>query len=185
MLCEARRLGVSVRQLAKVRLADLDCGLTQSASWINALSAMYERRRHGVYMNHTHLCLVADASVHSIGDDCLLSIAYVWDETDEGSASYADFQHIKPTKGTQLGADEIDMYDEIAALIAEGKEERCATYRQIQATSHTIYSLTQNKYNIDSYVLPSDVMVPHQNIQSSGRCCRYRKSSRAQTLTST
>ena len=110
-------------------------------------------------MHHTHLCLGADASVHSIGDDCLLNIAYPWEEGDEGSASFGDFQFIKPAKCTQLSADEIDLYDEIAALMSAGRQERCATYRQIQATSHAIASLTQYRYSIDSYVLPPDVRV--------------------------
>ena len=50
------------------------------------------------------------------------------------------------------------MYDEIAALIAAGREERCATYRQIQATSRAIASLTQYCYSLDSYVLHPDVL---------------------------
>ena len=49
------------------------------------------------------------------------------------------------------------MYDDIAAVVAAGKAERMATYRQIQAISNTISSLTHHERDLDWYVLPANV----------------------------
>ena len=151
MLCQARENSISIRAVVGVRQNDphVKCGVSQSAGWINALGDMYDGRRYKVFRNHTHLCLGADASVHSIGDDCLLSIAWTW----EGEvASFGDFQFIKPTKkGITLGDQDIDMCDDIAVLISKKKGTRMATYRQVQGISHIICSLTHQECNIDSY----------------------------------
>jgi len=158
MLCQARENSISIRAVVGVRQNDphVKCGVSQSAGWINALGDMYDGRRYKAFRNHTHLCLGADASVHSIGDDCLLSIAWTW----EGEvASFGDFQFLKPTnKGITLGNQDIDMYDDIAVLIAKKKATRMATYRQVQGISHIISSLTHQGCNIDSYELPPNVL---------------------------
>ena len=156
VLVQARTSGVSIRQVVRVRQFDhhVKCGVSSSDRWINALSSMYDQRRYMVFKDHRCLCLGADASTLSIGDDCLLNVAWSWEKS---AGAYGDFQFIKPTKGSQLSNQEIDMYDDIAVLVASGKAERMATYRQIQATSHAIAQLTHHERTLDSYVLPANV----------------------------
>lgn len=76
--------------------------------------------------------------------------------------------------------DEEDMLDRVRQLALEFRLDRVATYRQLQATSNALSSLTGGRTNLNSFVLPEDVHIrpPEQNevrvvVNEEGYACVF------------
>jgi hypothetical protein len=151
---EARECGSSLYQLCKSRKKDLHvgCSPSRTGAWVNKEKWLYNIRRLGTFERALHFNVVADGSIHSIGQDTLVSIVYSWESR---GAAYGDALFITP--GDVLLPGEVDLEDEVEILRRQGKLERVSTYRQMQALSYVLESISGGIVTADSFFLPDNV----------------------------
>jgi hypothetical protein len=119
------------------------------------LQSMYaERRELGFGIGTKHMNLIADPSTHS-KKETMVSVAYAW-ERDLGAI--CDVQCMP--QGKAVLESEANLPERIANLASEGRLERVAAFRQMQAVSSTIHHLTgARRLGIDFFALPGSVLV--------------------------
>ena len=91
---EARSTKVPIQHVLKVRKLDASCGADSTlANRIEPyMNGLYLNRAHLSFKGVSHLCLSADASIHSY-QNTLVGWAYSW---ERDVAAYAPLQRIKP-----------------------------------------------------------------------------------------
>ena len=156
MMVQSSKAGTSLQQIAITHSSDVYAGghHTMAALWINKRLSMYRSRRAASQEGCHHYNVNADASLHSIGEDVLCSIAYAWESQ---AACYGDIQFV--ITGKHILRDEADMYDNIAVLRNANKLERVATYRNLQAISNIINGMSLGQLNLESFRLPRRLRV--------------------------
>ena len=118
-------------------------------------SSSSSRRRSGAFSSSNHINIVADASIHSNGHDCFVGAAYTW---EYDTCAYCDFQYLISRK--HLHPNEADLKGEIAILQKTHQLERVATYREIQAISAMVQSLSGGTASLDDYRPTSFLLRP-------------------------
>ena len=113
---EARRSNVHIGNVLLIRKQDSEVGSNEACGqhWLRKLHALYDQRKVGSIDDASHLCIAADASVHSVGFDILVGLAYSWESS---AAAFCDFQYLTP--GKKLPAAEVELLDYVAELARE------------------------------------------------------------------
>ena len=143
--------GASVEQIAVIRREDAHVGCSESRAlaWLAKKVEMYRERRRLAFDGVRHLNIVADPSTHN-KQETMASIVWSWQAQ---VAAHGDLQIIPATK--QLLPSEQDLPESIANLLARGRLERVATFRQLQALSNVIKSLGHWR-GLEDFMLPND-----------------------------
>ena len=117
---EAHAGRTSVPHVLQFARLDVTAGAHPTAGyyWLNELLAMYRRRRTVCFRAVDHWNLVGDASTHT-KKETFLSLLWSW--TNAASA-YGDVQRLWPS--SYMLPIEQDLPDEVAILLAQGKQQR-------------------------------------------------------------
>lgn len=137
-----------------------------------------ERRQLCFGVGVKHFNVVGDPATHA-KQEVFASVVWSWEQE---CAAFCDIQQVLP--GNVVLPDEEDMPDRIRQLALEFRLERVATFRQLQATSNALRSLTGGRTTLNSFLLPDDVHIraPEQNevrvvVNEGGspNCLRFSK----------
>ena len=132
MLEKTTSVNISLHDVAHVRKDDDDAGCNYQTlcRWEAVIQGMYIDRLKLAWPQTHHLCLTADSSTHCY-NDALLAIGYSW---ELGQCCHPQLQFIVP--GKDVHAQEDLLAESIGRIAAQGRCERVAAYRQLQALSH-------------------------------------------------
>jgi len=149
LFAQARDSGASVEQIVVIRGHDahVGCHPSRATFWLCKKNVMYRERRRMAFDGVHHLNIVADPSTHN-KKDTMASLVWSW---EVGVAAHGDLQMLPQAK-TVLESEQ-DLMDNIARLAAQGRLERVATFRQLQALSNVIRSLGHWQ-GLQDFVLP-------------------------------
>lgn len=100
-----------------------------------------------------HFNIVGDFATHA-KKETFVSVVWSW---EHGYGAFGDVQQVLPGSVVLPGED--DLSDRVQQLALEFRLDRVASYRQLQATSNTLHTLTNGRTNIHSFLLPDDVHV--------------------------
>ena len=157
ILQQAQASGVSPAQVLRVRAGDahVGCHALQGVLWSNKRETMYvERRDLGFCPGISHWNLILDPATHS-KKEAMVGVAWSW-ESQIGC--FPDFQWVPASK--TITAREQAMPEELAEMAAESRLERVASFRQLQAMSHMLHKLSNERIkDIGDLCLPEDVLV--------------------------
>jgi hypothetical protein len=153
MLEQSRRTSASLYNVIQIRKDDASAGCNESRAqhWELLLQNMYQERTNVAWKHIDHLCLSVDSSGHAY-NDVLVGLGYSH-QLDQGV--YAPLQYIVPGKNIYDFEDELT--PTVGRLAAEGKLQRVAAYRQIQATSNMSFLLTGR--TVDDYEVVASIEV--------------------------
>ncbi|MDJ0514433.1 MAG: hypothetical protein QNJ62_13410 [Methyloceanibacter sp.] len=143
--------GASVEQITVVRGQDTHMGCHESRAlmWLAKNVEMYRHRRHLAFDRVHHLNIVADPSTHN-KQETMASIVWSWQAQ---VAAHGDLQILPESK--KVLPSEQDLPESISNLLANGRLQRVATFRQLQALSNVIRSLGHWQ-GLEDFKLPSD-----------------------------
>ena len=79
-------------------------------------------------------------------------MALLW-SWNNGASAYGDVQRLWRLQ--YMLPDEQDLPDEVATVLAEGKQERMHASRQLQATSHIIHQASGGRKTISDFAVPT------------------------------
>ena len=163
---QARISATSLCQVLKIKANDEIAGSssTNGDGWVNKLNNMY-RKRSQVIAGATpcHYNVVADPARHS-KRDWMVAAIYTW-ETD--SMVFADVQKLVPLAAfLDSEVEYADAHTE--QLVLEGRAERIASFRQLQAVSNLIRSITNDRLlTLSAFNVPAGMMVRAVNENES------------------
>ena len=156
VLQEARRSGSSVSSVLSIRKKDAHAGsdTSNAMSLITKHIMMYCNRRDLAFRDVRHLCVISDPSIHSKKD---LGVSVFW-SWETQTAAFGDVQDIVQQKF--LLPEDRDLPSNVVLKWDQLRRERVASYREMQALSHTISHLTKSGIeSISDFTLPQDVIV--------------------------
>ena len=151
---EAIRTGISLPQLVDSKRQDRShgCAAVTSQFWMHKYHDLYCSRRAVCFRGVRHLSMVCDPSTHS-RQEIMISLVYSW---EAGLAACGDLQRIPPC--SPILPTEAALPEELACRLAEGRQERNAAFRELQAISNCIAQLGSNEFSgIDDFSLPDGI----------------------------
>ena len=120
---------------------------TSAYRWANRIGQIYRQRCATCFGLQRQLNMVADGSTHSC-KDILVSVAW------QPNLEVACFCQIQQVTVGVLDPSEINLQDVLEQVIRVKKLERLSAYRQLQAISHQISLLTDNRMTLESFRIP-------------------------------
>ena len=157
MMGDARRSSTSLAQVIAVRQRDAHAGCSESLAeqFMDLSNGMYRARRDvATSVGVTHWNIVADPATTHSKQETYVSVAWCW-ELD--FAVYGDAQWLH--SGQVVLEEEAPLPDRLAELAAQRRLERVAAYRQLQACSNTLKSMSRGQVTLDAFVLSPDCVV--------------------------
>ena len=151
---ESRREGCSLEQVVGIRAADdhVGCAKSNCTEWRGRLADMYRHRRKMALDNVYHLSICADPATHC-RQEVQATLVWSW---EAGTAAHGDLQVMGSSNTLLL---EESLPDHLSLLAAQGRLERTAAYRQLQAWSNCIQGLGHWPRGLEEFVLPDDMNV--------------------------
>ena len=158
VLQEARRSGASLSTVLNIRQKDAHAGTdkTNDRTYQTKHHMMYNIRRDFAFRDARHICVISDPSIHSKKD---LGVTVFW-SWETGTAAFGDVQDIVQQK--HLLPEDRDLPSNVVLRWDKPRRERVASYREMQALSHTISHLTTKGHGVKSisdFILPQDVIL--------------------------
>ena len=156
MMADARRSSTSLAQAIAIRHRDAHAGCSQSLAehFTDLSNGMYRARRDiATSVGLMHWNIVADPATHS-KRETYVSVVWCW-EMD--FAVYGDAQWLH--SGQVVLEEEAPLPDRLAELAAQRRLERVAAFRQLQACSNTLKSMSRGQVTLDAFLLPPDCIV--------------------------
>ena len=169
LIHHARRVGVSLRAALALRSDDDDAGChpSSAAYWVAKHQEMYFGQQDKLFNGEPvhHINIVADAATHSCRE-VLVSVGYTW-ELD--AACYPPVQVILP--GGDITWQDHPLPAELAIKAAQGKLQRVAAFRQLQALGNlvSVAALTEIATDFSPRLYPNvESCAPEQGHHSKG-----------------
>ena len=158
---QSRSTAASLRQVLQVRRSDVDAGASErnADDWLGRTQHLYRGIRRMCFDRCQHFNVVADPSHHA-KKEIMASAVYCW---QNDAAAMGDIQRVLP--GRHVLENEADVSDVVARLAAEGRLERVATYRHIQAVSNTVKLLDQPDFqSVEDFLVPEEIVTRPVNL---------------------
>ena len=143
---QAQRAGCSLRQVLRMKATPQQASPCQASVWTNKALHIYFHDQQPDFTGCLHLNIVADAATHN-NKEVFVGAAY---SHEKNNGTYPPFQYITP--GKLITPFEQDLGDAMLRLSAQGKLERVAAFRQLQALSHMSFQVTGR--NLWDYTAP-------------------------------
>ena len=155
--------GISLSMLVRSKSKDRHGGANESTSthWLKKAMKMYNKRLYMSFLGAKDLNLVTDASRHGVFD-VLVSVCY---NHVSDVAGFPPCQSLRSAKFIKPG--EILCESPVEKLLAEGARTRLSGYRLLQALSHQIELLTNDRLKLASYLVPDSMSSALKPLSSS------------------
>ena len=151
---EAKRKGVSMDKLAKIRSEDRQggCRIGTVCYWQRKLLALGKTQSQLAIMGARHLSLVTDGSTHS-SRNFLVTLFY---SCQNGVATFGTSQAIGGSK--VLYPNEMNLTMEAERLAARREMERLSALKFMQALQAQLKHVSQNRLSLESFMVDETLL---------------------------